>query len=41
MVAQSAVDMLIPAKSKERYEIVYKYFEERMGVKKIRREVLS
>jgi hypothetical protein len=27
---------LIPAKSKKRYEIVYKYFEEWMEVKKIR-----
>jgi hypothetical protein len=34
--AQSAIDTLILAKSKERYEIVYKYFEEWMEVKKIR-----
>jgi hypothetical protein len=34
--AQFAVDTLTLAKSKERYEIVYKYFEEWMQVKKIR-----
>ncbi|CAH1377358.1 unnamed protein product [Tenebrio molitor] len=36
LAAQSAIDTLIPAKSKERYEIVYKYFEEWMEIKKIR-----
>jgi hypothetical protein len=36
LAAQSVIDTLIPAKSKERYEIVYKYFEEWMEIKKIR-----
>lgn len=36
LAAQSAINTLIPAKSKKRYEIVYKYFEEWMEAKKIR-----
>ena len=35
LAAQSAIDTLIPAKSKQRYETEYKHFEEWMEVKKI------
>lgn len=35
VATQSAIDTLVPGKSKERYEIAYKYFDEWMEVKKI------